>query len=189
MSGFNYSKFDHIDSDSDDVDVDANGKSNEGLPRAMPMPPNAMIANAANASVSSSVKPTKKGKQGRLQFEYEGRTIYEWEQSLEEVNIYIEPPPQIPSNMIFVEIEHRHLKVGLKGTDPFIDEDTWGPIKVDESMWTLSDGEININLQKMNKAEAWDAALQGRTGEEVDALTKEEVKKNLMIERFQEGKI
>ena len=76
--------------------------------------------------------------------------------------------------------------MGLKDVpQPFIDEDTWGPVKVQESMWTMSDGEININLQKMNKAEAWDAALRGR-GAEVDAITKEEVKKKMMLERFQE---
>ena len=38
----------------------------------------------------------------------------------------------------------------------------------------------------MNKAEAWSAALRGRGGAEVDALTQEEVKKQLMKERFQE---
>tara|TARA_B110000090_G_C13308203_1_gene418525 strand:+ start:361 stop:522 length:162 start_codon:yes stop_codon:yes gene_type:complete len=43
------------------------------------------------------------------------------------------------------------LKVGIKNNPPFIDEETWGPVKVDESMWMLDDGEININLQKMNK--------------------------------------
>jgi hypothetical protein len=53
-------------------------------------------------------------------------------------------------------------------------------------MWTFSDGEMNINLQKMNKAEAWNCALKGRSGEEIDELTKEEVKKKLMLERFQE---
>jgi hypothetical protein len=50
----------------------------------------------------------------------------------------------------------------------------------------FSDGEININLQKMNKAELWDSALIGRGGEAVDSFTKEEQKKKIMLERFQE---
>lgn len=128
----------------------------------------------------------KRGKEGRLKFEYQGRTIYEWEQSLSEVNIYIEPPAGIQSKMFEVVISHRHLKVGLKNAPPFLDEDTGGPTKPDESMWTLLDGELNINLQKMNKAEMWEAALVGRNGETIDAFTKEEVKKKLMLERFQE---
>jgi hypothetical protein len=53
-------------------------------------------------------------------------------------------------------------------------------------MWTLVDGEININLQKMLKAEAWNCALIGKAGETIDAFTQEAVKKQLMIERFQE---
>lgn len=132
------------------------------------------------------VPMAKKGKEGRLKFEYNGRTIYEWEQSLSEVNIYIEPPPGVRSNMFEIIISHRHLKVGLKSAPPFLDEETGGPVKPDESMWTLVDGEININLQKMNKAEMWEAALVGHNGQKIDAFTKEEVKKKLMIERFQE---
>lgn len=129
---------------------------------------------------------TKKGKQGRIRFEHGGRTIYEWEQSLSEVNIFIEPPPDIPSKMFDIVITHRHLRVGVKGAPPFIDEDTGGPVIPDDSLWTLIDGELNINLQKMNKAEAWDCALMGQAGSSVDAFTKEETRKKLMLERFQE---
>jgi len=56
----------------------------------------------------------------------------------------------------------------------------------DESTWTLIDGEIQIILQKMRKAEAWECALQGKSGSKIDSFTKEEVKKKLLIERFQE---
>lgn len=57
-------------------------------------------------------------------------------------------------------------------------------------MWMLDEGELIINLQKMNKAEAWDCALKGRAGQHaassIDPVTKEELKKQLMRERFQE---
>ena len=33
--------------------------------------------------------------QGRQKFQHEGRTVYEWEQTLDEVLIYITPPPGI----------------------------------------------------------------------------------------------
>lgn len=59
-------------------------------------------------------------------------------------------------------------------------------MKVGESYWMLSDGEVNINLQKMNKAEVWDRALLGQGGESVDDLTKEDQKKKMMLERFQD---
>ena len=59
-------------------------------------------------------------------------------------------------------------------------------MKVKESTWTFTDGEININLQKMTKAEMWESALVGHAGSKIDEFTKEEAKKKLMLERFQE---
>jgi hypothetical protein len=46
-----------------------------------------------SATEPSTVPMTGKGKEGRLKFEHGGRTIYEWEQSLEEVILYFETPP------------------------------------------------------------------------------------------------
>ena len=167
----NYKRFDNIDTDSEDDDQQ-NIKKSETL------------------DIPASSKPvkvgTKKNANGLYKFEHNGQTIYEWEQSLEEVNIFVTPPPGVTRTMIEIHIMHTHLSIGLKGVPPFIDEDTGGPVKVDESMWTLTDGVLNINLQKMNKAEAWDCALKGRAGEVLDPVTQEEVKKKLMLERFQE---
>jgi hypothetical protein len=44
---------------------------------------------------------------------------------------------------------------------------------------------VNINLQKMLKAEIWEAALLGTSGGKVDPYTAEQEKKKLMLERFQ----
>lgn len=188
MSGFNYSRFDHIE-DSDDEKETVNNNS-ISFP---PPPPNANATNTENGELKATIasdkppiKMTKKGKEGRLQFEHEGRVIYEWEQSLEEVNIYIPAPPGVPRSAFDIVIGHTNLKVGLKGNPPFIEETTGGPVKPDESMWTMSDGEININLQKMIKAEQWSSALVGKSGAEVDAFTQEQIKKKLLLERFQE---
>lgn len=78
----------------------------------------------------------------RIQFKHQGRQIYEWEQSIDEVNIYISPPPNITKDLLDIKISSNHLIVGLKGADPFIDEDTGGQVKVQDSTWTLSDGAI-----------------------------------------------
>jgi hypothetical protein len=88
---------------------------------------------------------------------------------------------------IHVDISYSHLKVGLKGVEQaYVDEDTGGSVKIQESMWTFSDGEITINLQKMNKAEVWDSALRGQAGQTLDLVSKEAAKKQIMLERFQE---
>ncbi|CAN0531560.1 unnamed protein product, partial [Ectocarpus sp. 12 AP-2014] len=212
-----YSRFDHIGSDSDD-DGAAVGLSK---PTAM-RPGAAAQQEAVRASGSSSLPSgstaaggggrnsggsggwpgggeggsrasvpqpkmmtaSKKGKEGRIKFEHEGRTVYEWEQSLEEVNLYIETPPGVKADRIECKITPRHICLGLKGNPPFIDEDTGGPVVVEESYWMMDGGELNVNLQKMKKADTWPAALQGRNTQ-VDPMTLEGMQKKIMLERFQ----
>ena len=75
---------------------------------------NFAVAKAAVAQAGTGLTPTimsdkppqkmaKKGKEGRIQFEHEGRTIYEWTQNLTEVNIYIQPPPGVTSKMLDIK--------------------------------------------------------------------------------------
>lgn len=45
------------------------------------------------------------------------QVIYEWEQSLEELNVYIRPPPGITASMILCEITANHVTLGLRGTN------------------------------------------------------------------------
>ena len=67
------------------------------------------------------VVATKKGSvDGRLAFQYKGRTVYEWEQNLEEVHVYITPPPGVRAKMLDIGISPTHLKIGIKGNPPFI---------------------------------------------------------------------
>ena len=54
-----------------------------------------------------------------------GRTIYEWEQSLEEVNLYIEAPPGLRAESIDCKITPKHIRLGVKGNPPFIDVRCW----------------------------------------------------------------
>lgn len=52
-------------------------------------------------------------------------------------------------------------------------------------LFFFSDGrELNVNLQKMKKADTWPAALQG-SNTSVDPLTLEGMQKKIMLERFQ----
>lgn len=197
MSALNYSKFDKIDYDAESDDENGAPKAESSSGLLLPAKVHSgngeqelMGAGAApSLGVDGKPLPTKmtgKTKEGRLKFEYQGRTIYEWEQSLDEVNIYLNPPPGLPAKLIDISITHTHLKIGVVNTPPFIDEDLGGPVKVDECTWTLVDGELNITLCKMNKAETWTKALYGKDGAEVDPVTKEEERKKMMLERFQE---
>ena len=57
----------------------------------------------------------------RLQYKYEGQTIYEWYQTLEEVHVFIQPPPGVTAKMIDCKITASRLTLGIKGNPPFID--------------------------------------------------------------------
>ncbi len=186
-----YSKFDGIDIPSDDEEdttiFNIKKASNYIIPNENLEIDDKMIANNNVKKVEESSKGrTRKNEDGRFIFEYNGETIYEWEQSLEECNIYLKPPPHITHKMLDVQILVNSLKIGIKGEKPFLDEPTGGPIIQDESFWTISDGELQINLQKMRKGENWLCALAGAHRNDLDAFTQEDEKKKLLLERFQE---
>lgn len=61
------------------------------------------------------------GDSKRLRFEHNGQLIYEWEQNLDEVLIYVRPPPGVTGKMIDCKITKTHLTLGIKGNPPFID--------------------------------------------------------------------
>jgi hypothetical protein len=184
-----YRKFDHIiDSDEENDLEKKQPVINPEVLQAEKEWKEEQVAKLPNDRPPPPSVMTKKGKEGnRLKFEYNGRTIYEWEQTLTEVILYIEPPPGVTKKLLDISIQPNHLKVGIKGTPvAYIDEDTAGPVKPDESMWMIDDGELIINLQKMYKAETWESALRGQRGQTVDTFTKEQLKKQMMLERFQE---
>jgi hypothetical protein len=57
----------------------------------------------------------------RHAFVHGGRTVYEWDQSLAEVNVYVPVPPGVRARDMFCDIEKAHLRFGLKGNPPFLD--------------------------------------------------------------------
>lgn len=114
--------------------------------------------------------------------EFEGRTIYEWEQNLEEVDIYIDPPPGITAKILDITIARNHLSIGVKGNPPYIDNDFPKNVKTDESMWMMEDGELHINLQKAVVGETWECAMEGHAA--LSAAESKEVQETIMKERF-----
>lgn len=207
-----YSKFDHLsDDDSNDDEEEAAQQHVESSPAAQPQQP---------------VATTRKdAKTGRYVFEYGGKTIYEWEQSLEgvldtciawlllflmnayacwhskdtphtslltdthiiDVNIYVTAPKGVKACQLFVNIETNRLQLGIKGSDSlFINEKTCGKVDTTESSWYMDDSNIiNIVLQKAHRAETWASALVS-SADTVNAVQTEEMKKTLLLERFQQ---
>lgn len=181
-----YSRFDHIGDSSDEEDSRKVHHSQIPESRLQEVSSSSTIPQRSKDMPMPALKMASKGKDGRYKFEYDGRLIYEWEQNLNEVIVYIPAPPNASKKTIDIDISPTHVRVGIKGSPPYLDEDTGGTVIAKESMWMIDDGEIIINLQKSKKAETWDSALQGREGSSIDPHSKEEVKKKLLLERFQE---
>lgn len=60
-------------------------------------------------------------------FSHQGRTVYEWDQTLTEVNMYIPVPPDLRAKEIFCDITKQHLKFGRQGNPPFMDVRAFQP--------------------------------------------------------------
>ena len=210
-----YSKFDHLNVSDDETDEATTAAA-------------VMAAPTESESAFSSPRGTTRKhptEQNRYIFEYSGQKVYEWEQSLEEVTIYIDAPPNLPKenagHFINVNILPTRLQVGMRGFDRyFIDERTFDKVKVKESSWYLGDGVITCVLAKCFRGQTWEGVLCGHhdaaaavqqhnngeknsdrtdindadgngsgnavVNESIDPLTKQEMQRTMMLERFQE---
>lgn len=144
-------------------------------------------ANNNNEPIGSIVPPGTKYKP-RQQVKYQDRVIYEWEQDLEEVNIYIVPPPGITAKQLDIVITESHLKVAIKGSTPYLDEDLGGIIVIDSSYWTLLDGILQFQLQKALIGTTWDYCTDSKNNNTVnsklDPIAQKQVKQQILLERF-----
>jgi hypothetical protein len=130
--------------------------------------------------------------------------VYEWEQSLQEVILYVPAPDfllQEPKRIV-CSITSNHLQLGQRGQQIseyqhqksyFIDKDMWQTVNVKESTWCIEENQyIVIYLQKANKGIVWEAALKGLDTElktpcaMLNATQLQDVQQQLMLERFQE---
>ena len=137
---------------------------------------------------------------GRIPFYYGKQKVYEWEQNLEEVIIYIQAPdcvleknraiiqkqlkPGQKMPKLDIKITPTHLTVGLVGLPPYLSEDFSFNVKASESLWTLEDNEIVITLEKAIKGDTWLCVFKGQ--EKINPFQKEEIQKKMLLERFQE---
>ena len=83
-------------------------------------------------------------------------TNYNWGQTLEEIELRIPLGGAYKAKDMIIEIEKKHLKVGIRGNPFIIDGDLLKEIKREESTWVLEDKKcVLINLEKINKMEWW----------------------------------
>ena len=57
----------------------------------------------------------------RHQFRHQDQVVYEWEQTLNDINIYIQVPAGVKGKQIYVDLENTHIKVGIKPNPPYLE--------------------------------------------------------------------
>lgn len=57
----------------------------------------------------------------RHEYLHQGRKVYEWDQTLQEVNIYVDTPPGVRACDMFCDIAKQHVKLGIKPNPPYMD--------------------------------------------------------------------
>ncbi|KAG7019138.1 NudC domain-containing protein 2 [Cucurbita argyrosperma subsp. argyrosperma] len=105
----------------------------------------------------------------RHSFLHNGQKVFEWDQTLEEVNIYINLPPNVHSKQFYCKIQSTHVEVGIKGNPPYLN---------------VEDDIMHITLQKRDKGQTWASPIQGQG--QLDPYTTDLEQKRLMLQRFQE---
>ena len=159
-----YSKFDNIhDSDSDG---DGDGEESESIQNeATTNTPTSTttVTPAVTVTAPTPMMATRQDSEtGRYIFECNGHKVYEWDQNLEEVNLYIAAPRRTRAAEFQINIQAKRLQVGIRNRDRFfVDEDTFSKVDTMESSWYLDEdeGKIHIILIKAHRGEVWDAVL------------------------------
>jgi len=87
---------------------------------------------------------------------------YTWTQTLAELSVVIPLPAGTKTKVLDVDIKNSKLRVSIKGqAEPLVNGDFHKRVIVDDSLWTLEDGDLVITLQKDNKMEWWKCVLAG----------------------------
>jgi hypothetical protein len=188
-----YSKFDHLIIDDDDDDDNNNDNvvavtdqsstaRSESTSTQMSSSDQDIIRHVRKHPISTNNNTSPPNTNLQFMVQYNGNTVYEWEQSLNEVIIYIISPIQNDNNnknnisnaKIFCHISATHLQVGIQQQQQqqqqpsdmkqyYIDEDIYHPIDIQESTWCMEQEDItemNSNQQQQQQRDVITIYLQ-----------------------------
>lgn len=88
---------------------------------------------------------------------------YVWTQTLQELVVNVPLPDNTRGRDLDVTMKKRHLKVSFRGRpDPVVDAPLTKAIVVDDSFWTVEDGNrLVLTLQKLGDMEWWECPCEG----------------------------
>ena len=84
---------------------------------------------------------------------------YHYELRFDEVDVLIRVPPGTPSKQLVVDIQNKSLSVGIKGRPPYLRGALAGLVHADDAVWTVTNGELKIELTKVAGGANWNGCL------------------------------
>uniref|UniRef100_UPI0035902034 nudC domain-containing protein 1-like n=2 Tax=Myxine glutinosa TaxID=7769 RepID=UPI0035902034 len=96
--------------------------------------------------------------------------LYRWQQSADDVTVTFSLVECTVKADVEVEVKSRYLKVGLKGQQPLLEGELAGPADADGTTWLLSDGRLEITIQKASAegSQNWTEVVKGDQRGELD---------------------
>ncbi|EJK72236.1 hypothetical protein THAOC_06245 [Thalassiosira oceanica] len=88
---------------------------------------------------------------------------YVWTQTLQELVVNVPLPDNTRGRDLNVTMKKKHLKISLRGqSEPIVDAPLTKAIIVDDSFWTVEDGNrLVLTLQKLGDMEWWECPCEG----------------------------
>jgi broad specificity phosphatase PhoE/HSP20 family molecular chaperone IbpA len=85
---------------------------------------------------------------------------YQWTQTLESLSITLQLPPGTRGKDLDVDIKQRSLRVSLKrDKQTIVEDELFNRIKEEDSTWSLSEGNLDIHLEKAQRDQWWPHVL------------------------------
>ena len=159
--------------DEDYLELSEDGSFDASLPTpAAPVNSNAPVVPPVAATTTTTSADSTEKADGNGEEEDDktpppigngGKTDkYVWTQTLSELTVNIHLPPGTKTKMLDVQIKNSSIKVSIKGQgSPIVQGELHKRVMVDDSLWTLEDGDLVITFTKENKMEWWKCVLVG----------------------------
>mmetsp|Transcript_30354 Transcript_30354/g.25614 ORF Transcript_30354/g.25614 Transcript_30354/m.25614 type:complete len:162 (+) Transcript_30354:3-488(+) len=106
---------------------------------------------------------------------------YDWTQTLDEIIVYVKIPDGVTKKNIKIHFTNKSVEVKFNNTI-VLKADVPKTLNLEDTLWTIEDDEICLQLQKAIRAEVWEECFVG--DKSLDPFTLEEQKKKVMLERF-----
>ncbi|KAI8831885.1 nuclear movement protein nudC [Chytriomyces cf. hyalinus JEL632] len=116
------------------------------------------VPSAVDAPEVSAEEQERIDKLAREKEEAEQNALpYKWKQTLQEVEIRIVVGKGVKGRDLDIQIKKDFLRVAFKNKkdEPIVEGTLCKSVKLDDSTWTIDNGEVLINLEKVNGMEWW----------------------------------